>query len=171
MSFVNPYSSTDLDTDLNKLNRKLAEAVIASQSEQSTLTSEFQSLRESMQKLEAAVQGMRTNSEITINYELIGVEAFFASNTSRRFSKLYTCGGTQWSINLTVMEQEEGGQMVKNLGFFLRCERPTDANEQWSIGTCYDLILLSPSNNVVRQMRYNRTFKWTDKPPSYGRIS
>ena len=132
----------------------------------------LEGLQESVQKLESSVQRLEaTNSEITMNYELTGVESFFASNGSRRYSKLYMCGDCPWSILVDVIEREEEGQTVKYLGCFLRCERLCDANEPWAIRSCFDLILLSPSNTVVEQLRYHNTFKKTADADnsSYGR--
>lgn len=123
-----------------------------------------------MQKLETTVQRFEAgNSEITMNYELKGVESFFGSN-GRRYSKSYMCSGCPWSIQLGVTERKEEERVVQYLGFYLRCEHICEENERCSIRACYDLILLSPPNAVVKQLRYNYTFKELDAsgPRSMG---
>lgn len=171
-SFFKPPSSTVLEANTDKSSQKLDQIVAVSQFELlTTLSSEIRSVRESVQKLKSLQESVQklettvqrfeaTRSEITLNHELNGVESFFSSNSgSRRYSKLYMCGDCPWSILLNVIEREEEGRVVKYLGFFLQCERMGDANEQWSMPVCFDLILLSPSNIVVDQIRYNYTFK------------
>lgn len=157
--------STGLDIDLDQSSQMLERTVAASQSK-------FESLQKNFQRLEKIVQRFgETNSEVILEYELVGVRSFFSSNASRRYSRTYMCGGCPWSILLHVIDGVENHQVVPFLGFFLMCERTSDANEPWSIRTRYDLILLSSSNNSqLRQMRYGYTFKHTDacESRSYG---
>lgn len=153
--------STGLEITLAKFSEKLDQTVAESHSELlSTWSSEFGTLRESLQKLETSVQRFEAaaNSEIAMNYELVGVEAFFRSK-GVRYSKCYMCNGCPWSICLDVREREEEGKTVQYLGFFISCERLSGENERWSIRAICDLLLFSPSNALVKQSRFSNIFK------------
>ena len=147
---------------MDKFGQKLEQTAAASQcqSEQlATLSSELVGLRECVQKLETSVQRFEAaSSEITMNYELIGVDAFFRTK-GVRYSRQYTCNGCSWSIYLNAKEREVAGKVAPYLGFYLVCERLGDGNDRWTIRVSFDLLLLWPSNIVAKQTRHNCVFK------------
>lgn len=104
------------------------------------------------------------NSEITIDYELHNVSAFFQSK-SKRVSRYVYCGGCPWSIKLEVNEKLElcrffrPGQSnfhsVQYLGIALQCHRDRSEDNPWSINVWYDLILLDPVSGIVMEQHRN----------------
>lgn len=137
--------------------RELKESMHKTKMEQ--LEKEMQALKTQIEQLQVKKEEKEklTNNELVFNFDLDNATSFFEPllKTSNRSSKSFQVGGLPWCLYCDLKEVKR----QKYLGLYLRSENIGETPGTWAANAIYELRLLSPSGNVIKNVRFCNRFE------------
>lgn len=125
------------------------------------LEKKMKALNTQIEQLQVNKKEELANSEMVFNYDLDNATNFFepALKSVNRYSKVFQVGGFSWSLYCQLKEEKRTiSGTSKHLGLFLRSENIGETAGTWTASTRYELRLLSPSGNVIKNVRFCHKF-------------